>query len=83
VRVAIRLKARAKADGMVAIAASAGGGQVAKPGVTVLTKTWRVTQRNLAIVASAASRHKTTRTSGEPQPLLDRLGALIATLPGL
>jgi hypothetical protein len=96
VRVAIRLTPRARADRVVSLAAAAGGGCVVKPSVTapaqdgraneallrLLATTWRVPRRDLAIVAGAASRHKTVRISGDPQPLLDRLGALIATLPG-
>jgi uncharacterized protein YggU (UPF0235/DUF167 family) len=39
-------------------------------------------RRDLAIVAGAASRHKTVRVAGDPQLLLDRLGTLIAALPG-
>jgi len=96
VRVAIRLSPRAKADRIVAVAAKAGGGQVVTASVTappedgraneallqLLAKAWRLPRRNLAIVGGAASRQKTVHISGEPQPLLDRLGALIAALPG-
>ncbi len=96
VRVAIRLTPRAKADRVVSVAAAAGGGQVVKAKVTappedgraneallqLLASAWRVPRRDLAIVAGAASRQKTVCISGDPQPLLDRLGALIAALPG-
>jgi uncharacterized protein len=96
VRVAIRLTPRAKADRVVAVAAAAGGGRVVKASVTappedgraneallqLLARVWRVPRRDLAIVAGAASRHKTVRISGDPQPLSARLGALIAALPG-
>ncbi len=93
---AIRLTPRAKADRLVALAAAAGGGQVVKASVTapaqdgraneallgLLANAWRVPRRDLAIVAGAASRHKTVRVAGDPQLLLDRLGSLIAALPG-
>lgn len=35
----------------------------------------------LAIVGDAASRQKTVHISADPRLLLDRLGALVATLP--
>jgi uncharacterized protein len=97
VRAAIRLTPRARADRIAGMAAAAGGGRVVRVSVTapaedgraneallrLLAREWRVPRRALAIVAGAASRQKTVHIKGDPQPLLDRLGALIATLPRL
>jgi uncharacterized protein len=96
VRVAIRLTPRAKADRLIAVGAGAGGGQVLKASVTeppedgrandallrLLARACRLPCRDLAVIAGAASRQKTVQVSGDPQPLFERLGALIATLPG-
>jgi uncharacterized protein YggU (UPF0235/DUF167 family) len=48
----------------------------------MLADAWRVPRRDLAIVAGAASRHKTVRVSGDPLLLIERLSALTAALPG-
>ena len=95
-RVAVRLTPRAKADRVFAIAAAAGGRHVLKASVTelpengraneallrLLASAWLLPRRDLAIVVGATSRHKTVLISGEPQQLLERLGPLIAVLPG-
>jgi uncharacterized protein len=95
-RVAIRLSPRARADRVLAIAAVSEGKQVVKACVTapaedgraneallrLLAQAWHLPRCDLAIVAGAASRRKTVRVAGDPQQLLDRLGALIAALPG-
>jgi uncharacterized protein len=95
VSVAIRLTPRAKADRIVALAATADGGRVIKASVTapaeggraneallqLLADACRVPRRDLAIVAGASSRQKTVRISGDAPQLLVRLGALIADLP--
>lgn len=96
VRVVIRVRPRAKVGGIVSVAAAAGGTRVLKAGVAappedgraneallqLLASAWRVPRRDLTIVAGAASRHKTIHISGDPQRLLERLGSLIAALPG-
>jgi uncharacterized protein YggU (UPF0235/DUF167 family) len=46
-----------------------------------LARDWGVPRGDLALVAGIASRRKTVRIAGNPQLLLDRLGALIAALP--
>lgn len=95
VRIAVRLTPRAGADRLVALATAAGGGRVVRASVTappadgraneallqLLARTWRLPRRDLSIVAGAAGRNKSVHISGDPQPLLDRLGALIAALP--
>ena len=72
-RVAVRLTPGAKADRVLAIAATAEGKRVVKASVTappedgraneallqLLARAWRLPRRDLAIVAGAASRHKT------------------------
>jgi uncharacterized protein len=94
-RVAVRLTPRAKADCVLAVAATAGGRRVVRASVTappedgraneallrLLARVWRLPRRDLAIVAGAASRHKTVSVAGDPQELSDRLGALVAALP--
>ena len=94
-RVAVRLTPRAKADRVLAVAATAGGQRVVRASVTappedgraneallrLLARVWRLPRRDLAIVAGAASRHKTVSVAGDPQELSDRLGALVAALP--
>jgi uncharacterized protein len=95
-RVAVRLTPRAKTDRLLAVAATVGGNRVVKASVTappedgraneallqLLARVWRLPRRDLAIVARAASRHKTVSVCGDPQQLLCRLGALLAPLPG-
>jgi uncharacterized protein len=96
VRVAIHLTPRAKADRIVAVVAAAGGRHVLKASVTepaedgraneallrLLARAWRLPRRDLTIVAGAASRRKTVGIAGDRQRLFDRLGGLIAALPG-
>ncbi len=92
--VAIHVSPRAKADRIVRVAAGDGGhavkARVAAPPedgranealLRLLARAWRLPRRDLAIVAGAASRHKTVRIAGDPHQLLDRLAALIAALP--
>jgi uncharacterized protein len=96
VRVAIHLIPRARADRIVAVVAAAGGRHVLKASVTepaedgraneallrLLTRAWRLRRRDLTILAGAASRHKMVGIVGDQQQLFDRLGGLIAALPG-
>jgi uncharacterized protein len=95
VRVAIRLTPRANADRILGVGVAAGGGCIVKASVTappeagraneallqLLASAWRVPCRDLAIVAGAASRQKIVHVAGDPQPLADRLGVLVAALP--
>jgi uncharacterized protein len=95
VRAAVRLTPRARAD-RVRFAGIADRKPVVKASVTApaengrangallqpLAATCGVPRRDLAIIAGAASRLKTVRTSGDPEPMLERLGAWLATLPG-
>ncbi|MFZ3238740.1 MAG: DUF167 family protein [Stellaceae bacterium] len=95
VRVAVRLTPRARADCVVALAATADGERVVRATVTappadghaneallhLLARTW-LPRCDLAMLADAASRNKSAHISGDPQSPLDRLGALIAALPG-
>ncbi len=94
---AVRLTPRAKADRVLGVAATAQGKRVIKAAVTappqvgraneallqLLARVWQLSRRDLAIVAGTTSRHKTVSVAGDPQDLSDRLGALIAVLPGL
>lgn len=94
--VAVRLTPRAGIERLAAIAETADGRRVLRASITLppedghaneallqlLARVWRLPRRDLAIVAGAASRHKTVRVTGEPQQLLDRVGAQIAALPG-
>jgi hypothetical protein len=96
VRVAVRLTPRARADCVAALAATGYGGRVVRASVAapppdghaneallqLLARSWWLPRRDLAIVAGAAGRNKSVHISGDPRPLLDRLGALIAALPG-
>jgi uncharacterized protein len=95
-RLAVRLTPRAKADRVLAVAATAEGKRVVRASVTappedgraneallqLLARAWRLPRRDLAIVAGTASRYKTVCVAGDPRDLSDRLGALIAALPG-
>jgi uncharacterized protein len=97
VRVAIRLSPRAKSDRLRGIAGTAEGGRAIKVSVTppardgqaneallqLLARTWHLPRRNLSIVAGATSRNKTVRVTGEPDRLIAKLSADIASLPGL
>jgi hypothetical protein len=94
-RLAVRLTPRARADRLLAVAATAEGGRAVTACVTapaedgraneallrLLARDWGVPRRDLALVAGVASLRKTVRIAGNPQALLDRLGALIAALP--
>ncbi len=96
--VASRLTPLAEADRLLAAAAAAEDRQVVEACVTApaanghgnealmprLARAWRLYRCDLAILAlaGATSRHKTVRVAGGPGPLRDRLGALIAALPG-
>jgi uncharacterized protein len=96
-KLAVRLTPRAKADRVLAVAATADGKRVVRASVTappedgraneamlqLLARVWQLSRRDLAIVAGAAGRRKTVSVAGDPQDLSDRLGALIATLPDL
>ncbi|HEV2099129.1 MAG TPA: DUF167 domain-containing protein [Stellaceae bacterium] len=95
-RVAVRLTPRAKADRLVAVAAAADGKRMIKASVIappedgraneallrLLARAWKLPRHDLAIVAGAASRHKTVRVAGDPLQLLSRLSALLSALPG-
>jgi hypothetical protein len=48
----------------------------------LLAAAWLLRRRDLGIVAGASTRHKTVQIWGDPQQLLERLGRLIAALPG-
>jgi uncharacterized protein len=83
-RVAIRLSPRARTDGLVAIAAVAGGRHVLKASVAapaeagraneallqLLARTWPLPRRDLSIIAGSTSRNKTVRVAGDPQRLI-------------
>jgi len=95
VRVAIRLTPNARADRILAIAATAQGKRAISASVTaapqdgranqallrLLARAWRLPRRDLTIVSGAASRHKTVRVVGDPLQLSSRLGAFLADLP--
>lgn len=95
VRVAIRLTPRAKADRIIAVTGSAGGALMLKASVTappesgranealllLLASAWRLSRRDLAIVAGVASRQKVVQISGDPHGLSGRLSAFISALP--
>ena len=93
----MRLTPRAKADRVLGVTATAEGKRVLKASVIappedrraneallqLLAEVLRLPRRDLTIVAGAAGRRKTVSVAGDPQDLSDRLGALIAALPGL
>jgi uncharacterized protein len=95
-RVAIRLVPRAKAEGLVAIAATAEGSRVVKATVTapaeggraneallqLLARAWRIPRRDLAIIHGFTSRDKAVRVAGDPQKLIKKITHEIARLPG-
>ena len=95
-RVAIRLSPRAKADRLLAVAATAEGRQAIKVSVTasaqggraneallrLLAHTWRLARRNLSIVIGATSRNKIVNVAGDPHQLFAQLSGEIANLPG-
>ena len=96
VRVVIRLTPRAGSDRLRGIAATAEGGRAIKASVSappqdgraneallqLLARAWQIPRRDLAIVAGAASRHKTVRVAGDSRQLLAKLSSEIAGLPG-
>jgi uncharacterized protein len=95
-RVEIRLWPRAKAEGLVAIAAAAEGRRVVKAMVTapaeggraneallqLLARAWRIPRRDLAIIHGFTSRDKAVRVAGDPQKLIKKITHEIARLPG-
>ena len=95
-RVAIRLSPRARTDRLVAVAASAEGGQVLKATVTapaesgranqallqLLARSWHLPRRDLSISAGSTSRNKIVRIAGDPRRLVERVAPEIARLPG-
>jgi uncharacterized protein (TIGR00251 family) len=95
-RLAIHLSPRAKADRLLAVAASAQGGSVLKASVIapaeggraneallqLLARAWHLPRRDLSIVAGAASRNKAVRIAGDPRQLIDKIAPEIASLPG-
>jgi uncharacterized protein len=95
-RVAIRLLPRARTDRLVAVATSATGGHVLKATVTapaeagraneallqLLARAWRLSRRDLSIVAGSTSRNKTVHVSGDAQRLVEQVAPEIARLPG-
>jgi uncharacterized protein len=97
VHVAVRLSPRSKSDRLIGLVATAREGRVLKATVTapaqdgraneallqLLARTWHLPRRNLSIVAGATSRNKTVRVTGEPDRLIAKLSADIASLPGL
>ena len=92
---AIRLTPRARTDRLEGIARAADGTPVLKASVTappvegrandallaLLAKSWRVPQRDLALVGGVKSRNKTVHVAGDPAELLERLAGLLASLP--
>jgi uncharacterized protein (TIGR00251 family) len=94
-RVAIRLSPRAKADGLLAIAATEGG-RVLKASVTapaerglaneallqLLARAWHLPRRDLSIATGSTSRNKAVRVAGDPRWLIDKITPKIADLPG-
>jgi uncharacterized protein len=94
--VAIRLSPRAKADRLLAVAATAEGGRAIKVSVTappqggraneallrLLAYTWHLPRRNLSIVAGATSRNKIVNVAGEPHRQNAQLSGEIAKLRG-
>ena len=94
--VAIRLSPRAKADRLLAIAATAEGGRAIKVSVTappqgcraneallrLLAYTWHLPRRNLSIAAGATSRNKIVNVAGDLHQLFAQLSGEIANLPG-
>jgi uncharacterized protein len=97
VRVTIRVTPSASADRILGIAVTAGDAKFLKVSVKappeaerantallhLLAGTWRVSRRDLAIIAGAASRRKIVHIAGDPQALFARLDALLAGLPRL
>ena len=93
---AIRLSPRAKADRLLAIAATAEGGRAIRVSVSappqggraneallrLLAYTWHLPRRNLSIAAGATSRNKIVNVAGDPHQLFAQLSGEIANLPG-
>jgi uncharacterized protein YggU (UPF0235/DUF167 family) len=94
VRIAVRLTPRARADRLDGVAHLADGAAVLKVSVTappsenrandallqLLAKEWNVPRRDLAIVVGAKSRTKIVGVAGDTALLLNRLGAVLASL---
>ena len=95
-RVTVRLSPRASAERLIGIAISADGRRVLKASVTapaqngraneallqLLARAWRLSRRDLSIVAGSTSRSKAVRLAGDPQQLIDKIAPEIARLPG-
>ena len=95
-RVAIRLSPRAKADRLLAVAATAEGRHAIKASVTappeggraneallrLLAQAWRLPQRDFSIVAGTAGRNKIVSVAGDLHQLFAQLSGEIANLPG-
>jgi uncharacterized protein len=95
-RVAIRLSPRSRADCVVGIVATAGGGRQLKAAVStvpqggranealllLLARSWGVPRRDLSIVQGSASRSKVVAISGDPQQLIEKITAAVSGLPG-
>ena len=91
----IRLSPRAKADRLLAVAATAEGRHAIKASVTappeggraneallrLLAQTWHLPRRNLSIVAGATSRNKIVNVAGDPHQLFAQLSGEVANLP--
>jgi uncharacterized protein (TIGR00251 family) len=81
---------------LLGIVATADGGRTVKVSVTapaqdgraneallqLLARAWRLSRRDLSIVAGAASRNKIVHVTGEPHQLTAKLSGEIASLPG-
>ncbi len=94
-RVAIRLSPRAKADRLLAVAATTTGGRAVKASVSapplngraneallqLLARAWRLPRRDLSIVGGAASRNKIVSIAGDPHQLFAKLSGELASLP--
>ena len=92
--VAIRLTPRAASDRLLGVVAAADGRRALRASVTappqdgraneallqLLARAWGLPRRDFAIVAGAASKHKTVRVAGDPHQLLARLAGAIASL---
>lgn len=95
-RVAIRLSPRARADRLLAVAATTAGGRAVKASVSappqdgraneallqLIARAWRLPRRDLSIVGGAASRNKIVGIAGDPHALFARLSGELAGLPG-
>ena len=94
-RVAIRLTPRAKADRLLATAATAEGGRVIKATVTApaeggraneallryLARVWCLPRGDFSIFQGTQSRNKTVHIAGDSRQLIEKIAAEIAGLP--